>query len=392
MSCLPLLPEETFRLTTLPLPGGLPLTVAHLPGIPPPDDAVLALLRAARRVPRDRRVCILGPGLAAPALWAARQGATVLCWTEHLAEAHALRATFRRHGIPLRFRAEGGDAPHICYLQEDFQGLPSGTCDVALLRLPRGRQLQKEHLALAAALLSAGGKLLFVGAKREGVRTALKEARQLFGRAGVVVRKGGYHIAMALRPEGDFPLPTLSFAGREIVVDGVPTRLVSCEGVFAADRLDDGAAALIAGMRLSPDAEALDLGCGTGLVGLAALRRGANVTLVDVSLRAVASARRTLAANGFADAPLLPSWGATALPARHFDFILANPPFHRGHGVDFETSRLFITEARRHLRAGGRLYLVANAFLRYGPWLRAAFPRVTVAWENGRFRVWEARA
>ncbi len=34
--------------------------------------------------------------------------------------------------------------------------------------------------------------------------------------------------------------------------------------------------------------------------------------------------------------------------------------------------------------------LVANAFLRYEPWLKEHFPRVEIAWESRRFKVWEA--
>ncbi|MBN1875772.1 MAG: class I SAM-dependent methyltransferase [Anaerolineae bacterium] len=390
-----------------------PVDVARLPGVPEPGEAMVALLTAARYV-GEGRVFIAGPGLAAVALWAARAGAEVVVWTDNIAEAASLAMTFARHQLPLKMHYGAMDAtgfafeslcdlqatvansPHHCFLQAGFDDLEPGTCDLALLHLPRGKSLQVEVFSLAAAMLRPGGRLAFVGAKNEGIKSAVKLAQQVFGHAGIVVRKGGYHAGLAQRPVAErasartFALPEVSFVTRAIMVADVPTQLVSCHGTFAADRLDDGAEALIAGMTISPGANVLDIGCGTGLVGLAALRRGAGVTSLDVSARAVTSTRRTLAANGYPDVPVLLSCGASAITMDcSFDGVVTNPPFHKGHGVDFEVARLFVADAARVLKWGGTLYLVANAFLPYGPWLKAHFSRVTLAWENTRFRVWK---
>ncbi len=362
------------------LPDG-PAMLARLPGVPEPDPATDALLQAARRVTGER-VFVMGPGATATALWAARQGGVVTYWTANVAEAASLEASFKLNRHLTRPRV---------VLQADFARLPPASWAMALVHLPRGRVLQHEALALSAALLQPGGRLVFVGATREGVKGAHKEARRLFGHAGIVVRKGGYHAGLAVRPDGAFPMPEVVYKTRSIVMDGVATQVVSCPGVFAGDRLDDGAAALIAGMVIEPETDVLEIGCGTGLPGLAALRRGAEVTLGDVSARAVASAQRTLAANGYPDAPVLLSQGAGAVPDRQFATVITNPPFHQGHGVDFEVARGFVREAARVLRYGGHLYLVANAFLKYEPWLRENFASVDIAWDDHRFRVWHAK-
>lgn len=363
------------------LPDG-PLVLRRASGAPTAEDATAALLAAARRI-EGARVFVMGPGITAAAIWAARAGAAVTAWSENAAEAETLRATCALHELP---------APSI-FLQDDFAGLAPASCDMALLLLPRGRALQVEAWRATAALLRPGRRLVFAGATREGVRSALADAEAVFRRVGVVVRKGGYHAGLAQRPtEGEFPLPEVAYETHALTVEGQPTQLVSAAGVFAAGRLDEGAAALIAGMRIEAGARALELGCGTGLVALAALRRGANVAAVDVSARAVAATRRTLAANGFPDAPVWLSIGATAVAEQRFDVVVANPPFHKGHGVDLEVVRLFVADARRVLTTSGRLFLVANAFLKYEGWLREHFVRVGCVWENARFRVWEASA
>lgn len=369
-----------FTAHTISLPDG-PLTLRRAVGAPAADEATAALLMAARRI-EGARVFVLGPGITAAAAWAARSGATITAWTENAAEAETLRATFAAARLP---------APEL-FVQADFSGLAPAACDMALLLLPRGRALQGEAWRVAAAMLRPGGRLVFAGATREGVRSALSDAEAVFGRAGVVARKGGYHAGLAQRPlAGAFPLPAVVYETRAVMVEAQPTQLVGAAGVFAADRVDEGAAALIAGMRIAAGERVLELGCGTGLVTLAALRRGAEAAAVDVSARAVMATARTLAANGFAEAPVRHSIGAVAFAGQHFDVVLANPPFHQGHGVDFEVARLFIADARRTLTAEGRLYLVANAFLKYEGWLREQFARVTCVWENPRFRVWEAR-
>lgn len=335
------------------------------------------LLQAVRRVAASDRVLVTGPGCGAAAQWAVAQGATVTAWLDSVAEAAALTA----RGLPaLRV-----------LLQADYAGLEPGAYDVALAVLSRGRLLQEEVLRVAAALLRPGGRLACVGATHEGVRGAVEFARALYGQAGVVARKGGYHAALAVRPAGEFPLPEPGYVEREVMVDDVPTRLIGRPGVFAWEGVDDGAAALIAGLQIVPGERLLDLGCGTGLVGLVARRRGAEVTAVDLSARAVESTRRTLAANGFPETAALLSDGVAAVAGQRFEVVATNPPFHQGHGVEFETAQRFVAEAARVLVPGGRLYLVANTFLRYESWLRQHFSAVGVAWEDRRFRVWEAR-
>ncbi len=348
--------------------------------MPAPGPAHEALFAAARRI-EGSRVFIAGPGATATALWAARAGVEVLYWTENIAEAQSLTETLKRNDC--------GDQVTLT-LQADFVGLELAACDLALLHLPRGQAFQAELLQAAAALLRPGARLIFVGAKNEGVKGAVAQAQALCGQAGVVTHKGGYHAGLAVRPVGDFALPPFTLETRDIMLDGLPTRLCTGAGVFAAGRLDEGAAALIAGMRVTPGAPTLDLGCGAGVAGLAALRRGAAVALSDVSARAVAATQAALAANDYSDAPVALTCGAAAFADASFETVLANPPFHSGRGVDFEVSQLFVSEAARVLRPGGGLYLVANRFLPYGPWLTARFAHVGVAWEDTRFRVWEA--
>ena len=214
-------------------------------------------------------------------------------------------------------------------------------------------------------------------------------ARQTLGRAGVVRQKRGYHVALAIKEGAQTCGVSRDFQSFVVDVDGSPTKLVSRPGVFAWDRLDDGTAALIRMMEIHTAATILDLGCGTGLLAVAAARRGAQVTAVDADLRAVESTRRTLEANQVHGEVLI-SDCAQAVLGRRFDVVLCNPPFHQGAGVEYEVARQMTCDAATVLRPGGRLYLVSNAFIRYEREMTGRFTRVEEIFNDRRYRVLRA--
>jgi 16S rRNA (guanine1207-N2)-methyltransferase len=365
---------ESYRL------AGRTIALKRLEGVPQPGPGNQVLLSAARRAEGDE-ILIVGPGSIMTVLWAIQAGGHVTVWTENCAEAASLRATCRANDLPVP----------VIVLDAGFAPLAQTAFDQVMLHLPRGRDRQCELLDLALARLRPDGRLVFAGAKNEGVKPALREARKRFGHAGIVVRKGGYHAGLARRPPGEFESPELTFERDTIIVDGVATDLVTCTGVFAPGRLDPGTANLIAGMNISSRTKVLDIGCGAGLAGLTAARRGADVIWTDVSARAVESARRTLLANEITEPQLHLCHGAKAVEDHSVDTVVTNPPFHQGHDVNYEVSRLFVREACRVLKPGGEVYLVANNFLPYPRWLREHFVSVSIVREDPQFNVYRSQ-
>ncbi|MFJ8106164.1 HemK2/MTQ2 family protein methyltransferase [Streptomyces sp. NPDC096132] len=127
---------------------------------------------------------------------------------------------------------------------------------------------------------------------------------------------------------------------------------------------------------LTPGSDVLDLGTGTGALALEAARRGTRVTAVDVSWRAVWTARLNARRERL---PVRVRRGNLFDPVRgrSFDLILSNPPYVPAPGGDrmpYGTARAWdaggdgrllldriCREAPGLLRPGGVLLLVHSA-------------------------------
>jgi 16S rRNA (guanine1207-N2)-methyltransferase len=282
------------------------------------------------------------------------------------------------------------------HLVDGVEGLDRASFDLVLCHLPRGRDVQWELIRGAAHVLRPGGCFYFVASTNVGIKGAVAYARDLFGRCGVIRQKKGYHVAMTIRPEGMEPPPLQdTYAMRSVTLDEIETTLVSKPGIFAWDRLDDGTARLVDAMEINSGDRVLDLGCGTGLAGLAAARRASDgrVVLVDTDLRAVRSARYTLEANGIDNAGVFLSDGVSCVVRdKSFDVVITNPPFHQGREVEYEVAHQFVRDSQRALRRGGRLFLVANRFIGYNDLIRQTFGNVGTAYVGSGYHVLTATA
>jgi 16S rRNA (guanine1207-N2)-methyltransferase len=143
-----------------------------------------------------------------------------------------------------------------------------------------------------------------------------------------------------------------------VEVRGLRLRLSTDAGVFARGGLDRGTELLLEALELGPCEMILDLGCGYGILGIAAakLSDGGHVVLTDVNERAVKLAKTNLRENGVANAEVRVGDLYAPVSDLAFDHIVCNPPIRAGRGV---VDRI-ISEAPARLLEGGRLWLVAR--------------------------------
>ena len=141
---------------------------------------------------------------------------------------------------------------------------------------------------------------------------------------------------------------------------------------YCGTRRDPGPRLLLAFVDgLHPAAvNAVDLGCGTGLIAavLARARPELSVLATDLSSGAVSSALATMEANGLTlRVPVLRDDAMSTLSVASVDLIACNPPFHRGPAKDSSAALAMVSDAGRALRPGGELWLVFNSHLPYLP-------------------------
>lgn len=372
-----------FREITLEL-DGVEYRLISKPGIVSwdrVDPATWLLAQAIRPTPTDA-VLILGCGPGLLGLVAAErvpQG-HVLLVDDSCVAVEAARHTLTLNGIA---NAE------VRLSTEAAIGDP--VFDLVALVLPKGREATLLALTDAAAALRIGGRLLLAGPTHGGIKPAIVRLEALFGNAETLLVKARHRVAMAVKC-APVDMPPTSYAEVTAEVRGQIVHFVSRPGVFAGFALDEGTRVLIETMQLHPADTVLDLGCGSGVVGLIAARLcpQGHVILVDASAMAVEATKRTLALNGVTNAEVRLSDCAAAVFDREFDVVVTNPPFHQGFGVEYDVARQFILDAVRVLRPGGRLYLVANRFIRYDRWIEECFGNTLTVYQDNRYRVLKA--
>ena len=123
------------------------------------------------------------------------------------------------------------------------------------------------------------------------------------------------------------------------------------EGLFSPAHADRGTLAMLSVAEFQPGMRVMDLGCGWGLVGVAAAKKCGpeNVWFSDADPLAVECARENAARNGVSGAHFRVSNGLSGIGEAGFDLILSNPPYQS----DFSVAKGFIEKGFNRLKIGG---------------------------------------
>ncbi|MCJ2089642.1 class I SAM-dependent methyltransferase [Methylobacterium sp. E-005] len=295
------------------------------------------------------------------------------------------------YGLPPMDLAEiPGDAVQVSPLipgAARLEDLTENSLDVATVLAPPGTVERRYVLAQVLRALGPGGRMIALAPKDRG-GTRLAKELSTFGCAAADQPRRHHRICRADRPPEPAGIAEAIDAGGPRHVDNLA--LCTQPGIFSWDRLDPGTALLLRALPVLKGRGA-DLGCGLGILARAVLASEAvtAMTLVEIDRRAVEMARRNVS-----DPRATILWADIRTPGQvpgDLDFIVTNPPFHEGGAEDQALGRAFIARAAESLRPGGTLWLVANAHLPYDVPLRAAFRSVSVAVQDGGYRVYEAR-
>jgi 23S rRNA (guanine1835-N2)-methyltransferase len=277
-----------------------------------------------------------------------------------------------------------------------FDPLPA-TIDAVVMKIPKSLALLEDQLHGIAPHIHS--KTIFIaGAMTRHIHTStLKLFANIVGttRSSLAERKARLIFCNPAHPleRPRNPWPRTYTAGNIVVT--------SHAGVFSASRLDGGASFLLDHLPHSLEPlQVVDLGCGNGILGVrtALGNPEAEVTFIDESYRAVASAEATFQANLGSErqARFLVGNGMFDL-ANHaplskgsIDRVLNNPPFHENHVTRDAAAWQMFTESRDVLRRGGELWVVGNHHLAYQAKLKRLFGNCNRIASNARFVVLRA--
>lgn len=242
-----------------------------------------------------------------------------------------------------------------------------------IVHLQKSRAATFDDLAEGWRILRPEGELLLAGPNSLGIVSAVKRLAEQLAQPGIVVANRAHARVVRFRKQGDAAPEREAMEPIEVPLAQGRITLETLPGVFSAKRLDAGSALLLEGLgeilaEKTPK-RIVDLGCGTGVLGLAAALAvpTAEVLLVDADARAVECAERNVARLGLAARCRVGWWDAREKPLETgFDLALVNPPFHhRGPEVDLAPALALFASLEGWLARHGRALLVANRTLPY---------------------------
>ncbi|MFJ2417771.1 methyltransferase [Streptomyces brevispora] len=307
--------------------------------------------------------------------------------TDSYLAQRATAANLERNGA-------GADAVRLLSARD----APPDRIDVLLVRVPKSLALLEDQLHRLAPAVHSGTVVVGTGMVKEIHTSTLKLFERIIGptRTSLAVKKARLihstpEPAPARTPSPwphryELPADVGAVAGRTVV---------NHAGIFCAERLDIGTRFFLKHLPGRSGAErVVDLGCGNGVLGLAAALANpeAALTFIDESYQAVAAAAATFRANAGADAEarFVVGDGMAGTAPASVDLILNNPPFHSHQATTDATARNMFHGARAALRQGGELWVVGNRHLGYHTQLRRTFGNCTTVAGDPKFVVLRA--
>lgn len=267
------------------------------------------------------------------------------------------------------------------------------TYELVLILPPRQRDEARALMARAVAMTKPGGRIIACQSNDEGARSGEADLAQLTGEVESMSKNKCrvFWTASLAQLNVSVLADWQTLDEPRPIADG---RFTSRPGIFAWDRIDVASALLAKHLPENLTGQAADLGAGFGYLSAELLSRCPGISTLDAyeaENRALELARVNLK-NFEARTPIHYRWHDVAAGLLDkYDVIVTNPPFHAQRGVDRpDIGRRFISVAADSLRAGGKLWLVANRHLPYESALSENFASVrTIAQQHG-YKIIEA--
>jgi 16S rRNA (guanine1207-N2)-methyltransferase len=247
--------------------------------------------------------------------------------------------------------------------------------DLVVINFPKSKDELAFTLAMIAPYLLSDAKVLLVGEKKGGVQSAPKLTQhfltscQKIDAARHCLLFGGMY--KFKEDEGKAFIIDDWYKTYQINISGIALTIASLPGVFSQKKLDIGTALLLENLPKHMQGKVLDFGCGAGVISCFIGKKFVNtdLSLLDVSALAIASAKKTLLLNGLTGNVFASNSLSTV--SESYQHIVSNPPFHQGTHTSYQATEDFLRGIKKHLTSTrdtkSDITIVANSFLQYLP-------------------------
>ncbi|WP_114326985.1 methyltransferase [Candidatus Colwellia aromaticivorans] len=247
--------------------------------------------------------------------------------------------------------------------------------DLVVINFPKSKDELAFTLAMIAPYLLNNAKIILVGEKKGGVQSAPKLTQhfltscQKIDAARHCLLFGGIHETK--EGESDAFIIEDWYKNYEVNISGITLIIAALPGVFSQKKLDVGTALLLDNLPKYMQGKVLDFGCGAGVISCLIGKKFTNtdLSLLDVSALAIASAKRTLMLNGLTGNVFASD--SLSNVNESYQHIVSNPPFHQGTQTSYQATEDFLRGIKKHLTATKQqksdITIVANSFLQYLP-------------------------
>lgn len=346
------------------------------------DEFLLTRLHELSVLGRDSRILLINDRFGALAVALADH--PLYSWCDSYLSQQALSTNLTLNGLQ-----------QDCVTINQDHRFPQQRFDCVVMKLPKSNAMLEHQLYQLRELVDDETFILAGGMTREVRTSTLHLFEQILGPVETTRAFKKSRLILVERDlslcDGDSPYPD----SYELEVDRL-YHIKNHAGVFSRDHLDQGSRLLIEWMPQSPDyQDIVDLGCGNGVLGIiaASLNPQANILFSDESYMAIASSTDNFreAFGSQRQADFLVDDCLSRVADNSQDLVLNNPPFHQQQNRGDTIAWLMFRDARRVLRPGGELWLVANRHLGYHAKLKKIFGNCETVGSNAKFVVLKSR-
>ncbi|MCI5058605.1 MAG: methyltransferase [Flavobacteriales bacterium] len=267
--------------------------------------------------------------------------------------------------------ARKNDIQNLAKLLKSTEDL-SQSYDVVLIKIPKSIALLKQQLSMLTAL--SGQPLIIGGCMIKHMpKTLLNLFNSYLGPSKFsLTRKKARLIFSEKRTKHIKKDHHSSFYSTHLGHE-----LICHSNVFSKSKLDHGTALLLEQFKqITFGSSVVDLGCGSGILGIHAKQVSpqSNIVFIDESYMAIASAQlnyervfSSLEAAKFIEGNMLEQISDKV------DTILCNPPFHQQHVIGDYIAWQMFKQSLEKLNQGGELWIVGNRHMQYHSKLKKLF-------------------